>query len=90
MRQPTVQVRYLKGTLRSGDGESTCNVSQRIAGQQGAAYYTNPTIDDSSVSPPMSDGEYRFHYLGEPDSRVVVTRQDGAWLGTPASTRTPA
>jgi hypothetical protein len=49
----------------------------RVAGQGNASYYTNPEIVDSSVFPPLEDGDYTFNYLGEPDAPVEVKRRDG-------------
>ena len=86
---PSLLEHTLKGILRSGHQQSTCDVTQRVAGRGPASYYTNAEILDSSVSPYLEDGDYEFHYFGEADSRVVVTRQNGSWLKVPPSTRTP-
>ena len=85
---PSLLEHTLRGMLRSGDQQSTCDVTQRVAGQGPASYYTNAAILDSSVSPHLEDGDYEFHYLGEPDPRVPVTRQDCLWLKVPPSART--
>jgi hypothetical protein len=79
----------LKGILRSGTGESTCEVEQRVAGEGRVTYYTNPSIVDCSVSPHLYDGSYEFRYSDEPDNWVSVTRKDGFWLNVPPSSRTP-
>jgi hypothetical protein len=86
---PSLLVHTLKGILRSGTGESTCEVGQRVAGEGRATYYTNPSIVDSSVSPHLCDGNYEFRYSDEPDNWVSVTRRDGFWLNVPPSSRTP-
>ena len=66
-----LRVFRMRGILRCGGYESTCNVTQHIAGQGDARYYTSAEILDNSVSPALEDGTYEFSYLGEgaPPSR---------------------
>ncbi len=86
---PSLLVHTLKGMLRSGEHESTCIVTQRVAGQGNAKYYTNAVIVDASVSPHMEDGNYEFNYVGQQGAPEVVTRENGIWLNVPPSVKTP-
>ena len=86
---PVLQIDSLKAIIRSGTGESQCEVMQRIAGEGRATYYTNPSIVDLSVSPHLNDGDYQFRYVDESNDWATVTRNDGAWLNVPASSKSP-
>lgn len=87
--RPRLLVHALKGILRRADQQSTCNVTQRVAGQGHASYYTNADVMDSSVTPHLEDGEYSFHYLDDPEPPVQVIRRDGIWCNVPPSTKVP-
>ena len=80
----------MQGILQSGNQESSCKVRQRLAGQGKASRYTEAEIVDSSVSPPLQDGIYMFHYLGEANAPVEVKRDDGGWLMVPPSAKLPS